>query len=285
MEKHFLLGAHLSKTGSAPKKNQERTQLKLGAHLGKTRSAPRKNQPSSNFNFPSSNFNFPSSNFSFPSSNFSLPSSSFSFPSPSFSFPSPNFAFPSSLPLFLSLSLCLFVSLTLPLFVSQSLSFFDSQFPCRVQCRVCVGFLLQTLHNATCGESARYEENVGFYVGFAEFFSPYYLRIDTQVQVVGHRVKAWRRAPLGSGGQESMSNDVFASIFRRAKMWQRTAISNDVYGSAMKNANCAGTFRFRRSLECMSPRPQGRRQERFRVEDLQRRELCRQRCLHTQQSS
>ena len=29
MEKHFLLGAHLRKTRSAPKKNQERTRLKL----------------------------------------------------------------------------------------------------------------------------------------------------------------------------------------------------------------------------------------------------------------
>ena len=32
MEKHFLLGALLRKTRSAPKKNWERTQLKLGAH-------------------------------------------------------------------------------------------------------------------------------------------------------------------------------------------------------------------------------------------------------------
>ena len=29
MEKHFLLGAHLSKTRSAPKKNWERTRLKF----------------------------------------------------------------------------------------------------------------------------------------------------------------------------------------------------------------------------------------------------------------
>ena len=49
MEKQFLLGAHpvlgahLSKTRSAPKKNWERTQEKLGAHLRKTRSAPKKN--------------------------------------------------------------------------------------------------------------------------------------------------------------------------------------------------------------------------------------------------
>ena len=41
---------------------------------------------------------------------------------------------------------------------------------CRVQCRVCVGFLLQTLHISMRGESARYKENVGFCVGFAEFF-------------------------------------------------------------------------------------------------------------------
>ena len=44
-------------------------------------------------------------------------------------------------------------------------------------CRVCVGFSPQTLHSATCGESARYKENVGFCVGFAEFLFPYNIRI------------------------------------------------------------------------------------------------------------
>ena len=147
--------------------------------------------PSSNFNFPSSNFNLPSSNFSFPSSNFSLPSSNFSQPSHSFSQPSPSFSQPSHsfTQLSHSPSLRLFdpqkktpmcgasapqqsPSLQGGVGVgpnSSSLSLLVSQFPCRVQCRVCVGFLLQTLHGATRVESERYEEDVGFCVGFAEF--------------------------------------------------------------------------------------------------------------------
>ena len=52
---------------------------------------------------------------------------------------------------------------------------------CRVQCRVCVGFLLQTLHSATRGESVRYKENVGFCVGFAGFIFPYNIRIARRV--------------------------------------------------------------------------------------------------------
>ena len=52
---------------------------------------------------------------------------------------------------------------------------------CRVQCRVCVGFLLQTLHSVTRGESAIYKENVGFCVGFAGFIFPYNIRIARRV--------------------------------------------------------------------------------------------------------
>ena len=52
---------------------------------------------------------------------------------------------------------------------------------CMVPCRICVGFLLQTLHSATRGESVRYKENVGFCVGFAGFIFPYNIRIARRV--------------------------------------------------------------------------------------------------------
>ena len=57
-------------------------------------------------------------------------------------------------------------------------------------CRACVGFLVQTLHSATCGESVRYKENVGFCVGSAEFLFPIDIRIaecsaDNKMALVG----------------------------------------------------------------------------------------------------
>ena len=52
---------------------------------------------------------------------------------------------------------------------------------CRVQCRLCVGFLLQTLHIATRGESVRYKDNAGFCVGFAGFIFLYNIRIARRV--------------------------------------------------------------------------------------------------------
>ena len=42
--------------------------------------------------------------------------------------------------------------------------------------------MLQTLHSATRGESARYEENVGFCVGFAEFHSARFTYIDLRAK-------------------------------------------------------------------------------------------------------
>ena len=43
-------------------------------------------------------------------------------------------------------------------------------------CRVCVGFLPQTIHSATRRESVRYEYNIGFCVGFAKFLFPIDIR-------------------------------------------------------------------------------------------------------------
>ena len=44
----------------------------------------------------------------------------------------------------------------------------------------------QTLHGAIYGKSARCEENVGFCVGFAEFFVPYRLRTIVRGNLANH---------------------------------------------------------------------------------------------------
>ena len=86
---------------SAPRKNQERTQLKLGAHPVKTRSAPKKNQERTWLNFAFLKFFFPFLKFFFPFLKFffAFPQFFLAFPQfflafPQFFFPFPQFFFP-----------------------------------------------------------------------------------------------------------------------------------------------------------------------------------------------